>query len=224
MKTFKQFILESEKDWKDEELPAGAMEEHKAHHATLPGGASLEIDRYKQASGNYNHDLRYSKYHTGDTIEHYEHHRVAKLDAVTDRPMKTAFTAYRGFASFGDRVQHMKPGQTFTDHGYTGTTLSPAAAHYFSGETDSGQRHIAKIHIPAGTKGHYLPASSDEHPYEKELLLHRGTQFKVLKHTNVEDQSTWKTASGARIGGKKKMRVTHLEVVGQHPKEVVKGT
>ena len=75
----------------------------------------------------------------------------------------------------GDVAGMMTPGATFKDNGYVSTTINPDLAfESFEGEADW------KIHIevPKGSKALYI-AEKSEYPWEKELLLPRGSQMKV---------------------------------------------
>ena len=49
------------------------------------------------------------------------------------------------------------------------------------------KRYIFKIHVPKGSKGHYLDHQHNAHDHEREFLLHRGTTFKVTHHSSDDD-------------------------------------
>lgn len=138
-----------------------------------------------------------------------EHTRA--LERVTSYQTRAPATVWRG-VDRGAGIHLKSPGQEFMDHGFTGTSLRPEIAEDFAGEHHGGpldgRRILARIHVPAGTKGHYLESdkSMAEDFQEHEFLLHRGTRFRVMGHS---------------IGSDTRVHVMHLRVVGQHPKNLV---
>lgn len=79
-------------------------------------------------------------------------------------------------------------GKTFQDMGYTSTSLSSRDAEEFAVLKENGI--LARIFIPAGTHSTYMdfPQMRDEVGFgiEEELLLARGTRFKVMAYRDVE--------------------------------------
>jgi hypothetical protein len=116
-----------------------------------------------------------------------EHAAITKLlDHVTSQKIAHPLTVYRGLGDSVD-ISKLKPGSTRKDRGYASTTLHPDIASAFAKHgLMKGKRmfHIAKITVPAGSKGHMLDINRGEaEEREEEFLLHRGTHFKVTHHS-----------------------------------------
>lgn len=71
-------------------------------------------------------------------------------------------------------VQDLKPGDVFQDKGFISTTIGKGAVK----PVDTESRMT--IRVPKGTKGIYVQEIS-EFPGEMEMLLNRGTKFKILE-------------------------------------------
>jgi hypothetical protein len=114
---------------------------------------------------------------------------------LIDSGLKTARVPYnvvsfRGFVNPGVAI-----GDTFTDAGYSSTSLSSAIA--VARATGHTQGAVARIKITQGTVGGYLDAIT---PIDQaEILLPRGTTFKV-------------TASGKETINGKEVTVIDLEI------------
>lgn len=115
---------------------------------------------------------------------------VPHLDSITSQPTGHSFHVYRGASK--EVLRHLKTGSSFTDHGYTSTSLDPDIgrdfAHHERDENGDGHHHILKIHVPAGTKGHYVAPHSNS-SYENEFLIHRGTTYQVhhIEHSSHQE-------------------------------------
>lgn len=149
-----------------------------------------------------------------ETINHY--HKSAKLlDHVTSHKIEHHHTVFRSGVPGDEKT--FPVGHKFTDHGYTGTSFHEHVAGGFANQksaishdhptykkTYNRKRIVHVIHISPGTKGHYLNVDKDVPlPREKELLLHRGTKFKVTHHTEGGDY-----------------HYIHSRVIGQHPRKL----
>lgn len=181
---------------------------------------------YKGSSSGYvndqlrnadNHDeqgnihVRSDHFESLDTKTH-----VDDVDHLTSAHTIHPMHVYRGFRSGIGFHKDAKPGDIYQDHGFTGTSLKSHIAINFSGMSATKEhgdvRHVAKIYVPPGTKGHYIDVDGrSSYSSEKEFLLHRGTHFKVLGHSIHKDT----------VSNSEKIHVLHLEVIGQHPKNVV---
>lgn len=111
---------------------------------------------------------------------------IDHLKEVTAHKTPEDHVVYRGFSRYGRKAKSvdltkLKRGQILRDKGFTSTSLDPHTATEFAHEDNHGY-HMAKIHVPKGSKGHYVGG------VEKELVLHPGTKFKVLGHS-VEHNS-----------------------------------
>lgn len=106
--------------------------------------------------------------------------QIATIDSAigsSELPEDTAL--YRGFTLSPRGVSKVKVGQTITDKAFVSTSLNPAVAEQFSGATKGVKGSvIMRITAPKGTKA--LPMSTlSEWPGEHEVLLPRGTTFKI---------------------------------------------
>ena len=113
------------------------------------------------------HKKQYGYYHTPSELKHMDH--------VTSHEIGEPMHVYRGFRR-SDKLNlaSLKPGHEFVDHGYGSTSTEPLKAHEFG--------HLAKVHLPKGTKGHLLPDEHKTYNGENELLLHRGAKYRVMHH------------------------------------------
>lgn len=123
---------------------------------------------------------------------------TAKLDAMiaSAPPLKEPISVVRGvknvdelFGAEGSRVGH-----TFSDKGFVSTSTDVRKAHRFHGTTGA-QIHI---HVPAGNKVLKMLLTPDDDDSEKEILLARGSKFKVLSDKYHDDYD---------------FRVIHVELV-----------
>lgn len=142
---------------------------------------------------------------------------IKAMEHVTSTPTTERMNVYRGLDRHS-QLHTLAPGDHFVDHGFTGTSLKRSSAHDFGGQHYAGDEGIphdladhhmlARIHVPAGTKGHYLDAQPNVHNDEHEFLLHRGTKFQVTGHSKSQIQH------GNFIH---KLHIIHMRVVGQNP-------
>lgn len=115
--------------------------------------------------------------------------RTESMDQVTQQSVKNIDMAFKkATATTVDIVLHrgtggsnkaaktfkgMKPGDSFSDKGFVSTSTSPFEAHAF------GKTQIT-IKVPKGSK--VLPVGSiTGERFEKEVLLPRGSKFKVIE-------------------------------------------
>jgi hypothetical protein len=99
------------------------------------------------------------------------------LKTITQNKTPEDHVVYRGFGSRkGLDLTKLKKGNVLRDKGFVSTSFRPEVAEEFSNGRDMS--HIAKIHVPKGSKAHYIP-----HQGEHELLLHPNTKFKVIGHS-----------------------------------------
>jgi hypothetical protein len=153
----------------------------KHHDKMHEAGHFGAIQRYKQdSSEHYNDELRKSKGLQSNHSAGFKE-RVASLDKVTSHRIPMPMTTYRGGIP-GD-ADKFPVGHEFTDHGYSGTSLNASTSGSFS-KAKNDIRIIHVISMPKGTKAHYLDVNRDtDHAHENEVLLHRGTKFKVTHHS-----------------------------------------
>ena len=214
----------------DHQMSDAELDHHRAHR-NKDAYAHEPHNEYKDNSKKlFNEPLRdgYSKYtkkiHVPDTIADSDLRRnqynyddfkenVKGMDYNTSIKTKEPMHMFRGMSNKSFPVLHMEPGTEFTDHGYTSGSIDKATAHAWGGvnpalggDKKTGYHTVAKINIPAGTKGHLLdlPGHESHINEEGEFTLHRGTTFKVSHHTVHTD------AEGRNY------HIIHMDVVGQH--------
>lgn len=193
------------------------FDQFKKHGESLSEETVGHITNYKVDSNKLNTKLREDKHLP---VNHSKKSSASKpmvehLDHATNHKLTKPLIVYRGSQgkdNAGDAA-FQNVGHEFTDHGYTSTTTSHRIAHSFSNRFPSKHEHsdhIFAIHLKPGDKAHHV----DMHPVpdddidENEILLHRGTRFRVIGHTSHDD------------GRNSKIHVTHLRVVSQNPREI----
>jgi hypothetical protein len=110
-------------------------------------------------------------------------------------------------------------GQTFTELGYTSTTLSKDMAMYF---LDKGER-LFVIDAPKGTKAGLITqeigAFGDK---EKEVLLARGNTYKITKVDRIKENYKYRGFMGEVKSGKRIVEYVHLTITSEQKKETTK--
>lgn len=113
------------------------------------------------------------------------HELVPDLDKATSHRTIESHKVYRG--GVPGSKKDFKVGSHFVDHGYVSTSFKHKTAHFFSDLNKSSFRNdrtvIHVIHVPKGTKAHYFSSPDRADASEHELVLHRGTKFKVTHHS-----------------------------------------
>jgi hypothetical protein len=135
------------------------------------------IRHYKDDGYEVNKKLRFKKPLTDSEARHVKH-----LDRATSFKTTKPMHVYRGVPDHAFDVHSMKPDTEFTDHGFSSTSMDHATAKSFAGHSGS-RRHIFKIHLPEGTKAHHFDAHASDSDHEHEVVLHRGTRFRVSHHS-----------------------------------------
>jgi len=112
---------------------------------------------------------------------------VTKLDDAIDavEPISQEVIAYRGVKGNGlDFFETMKTGDTYTDKGFTSTTIDPYVAKQFGGVSGYYEGIIFRYKLPAGTKGifpsNFTDKSIGRDTSEAEFLLPRNSKFKII--------------------------------------------
>lgn len=103
-----------------------------------------------------------------------ELHKITDIDKVIEAAPRVPqdMMVIRGIKS-KELFDKLTPGVIFEDKAFVSTSADPKAEI----ATDTGM--ILEIKVPKGSKGIYVEKISD-HAYERELLLHRGSKFKVI--------------------------------------------
>lgn len=163
----------------------------------LKGTADAAKTAFPDIDANTTEAKALSAYHDGAYSQQNINLRDGGTPTSTDgaltglinrHQVPTDVTVYRGMVLSPDAKAKIKPGATFTDHGFISTDTDGSTAKGFSG----GDVFMA-IHVPAGTKGVY---KNNQHK-EKELLLQRGTTFQVVG--KIADPATGKEAWHAEV-------------------------
>lgn len=216
------------KDLSKSDLSPKLVEHYKNHQASLTGVQKAAIEDYKKNQMGpspihslLNDKLRKGKPHESEYFKALDHHLSSAL-----KPIPAPHVVYRGIGdvSLTRKIRNMKPGDSFEDKGYSSTSLSPNKAQGFSMGTYADRAHdnfehlpviqrrhpkdahyyntVMKIHLPAGTKAHYLDinhhetgdknimksaAGKKDYADEREVLLHRGMRYHVMGHSIQKD-------------------------------------
>jgi hypothetical protein len=170
----------------------------KNHRDTLKSIQHYKSDGYERI----NNDLRKNR-----DLHPHDYNHVGHLDHATSFKTTHDMHVFRGVHKEALPYHTMHPGTEFTDHGYTSTSLRHGAAMGFGGGgySKDNKAHVFKIHVPAGTKAHHFDSHNVENQHENEVVLGRGTRFRVTHHSVDHENRT---------------HYIHATVVGQHPREV----
>jgi hypothetical protein len=160
---------------------------------TAKKGSKLESIHHYKASGYMpiNKHLRgVSNYSKDDPDYHKEILKhIKNLDHVTSHKTTVPMHVFRGIPASKSGFHKMKPGDSFTDHGFTSTTHKRSIADNFTGSNEDGY-HVMKIHLPKGTRAHHFDAHRNTNDQEGEVVLHRGTKFHVSHHSHDPHTNT----------------------------------
>jgi hypothetical protein len=170
------------------------LEEEEAFASVMPAYESPVYNRrtIRRYAGN-DHFRRINEYGRKgpESLPESERKDTAKdvenLDAMIESapPLKRPIKTIRGVKDvdgmFGDEGSTV--GNTFQDNGFVSTSTSERAAWKFHGHSGA-QIHI---HIPAGNKAMKILLQADDDDSEKEIMLPRGSRFKVLSDKYHDD-------------------------------------
>ena len=106
--------------------------------------------------------------------------RAKQLESAVGKSVASkTMTTYRGMSLPG-KVGPMKVGAVFRDKGFAATTLQQSTARDFVTESNAGTYMMMKVTVPKGAPAAYLANfPGTKHRNEKEVLLNRGSKFKV---------------------------------------------
>jgi hypothetical protein len=151
---------------------------------------------------------------------------IKRLDKITDHRTDEHHTVYRSGIP-GDK-RKFPVGHKFTDHGYMSTSfrkdVAGGASFAHSHPTKNfdqkygdkaHKKHIHVIHVPKGTRAHYLDVHGDDsehgNAHEKELLLNRGTKLKVTHHSE-DDGAHYIHSRVVKQGVRSKLNLTSKQI------------
>ena len=219
----------------------------ESYHKDLHEGGKHAVREYKSNSYDaINKRLRKSKgdvHLPGDkdswsASDHHNtiHHLDKTLNGHKTTEDHHVYRSFGGSLNVGD----LKKGATIHDHAYVSASHSHEVASEFAGDRstihhhdDQGTHHfhhfVAKIHVPKGTKAHHLDNAEARKHYahsnghEDEMLIHRGTTFKVTGHSvHSKEPTSWKDWNGKENKEQHHYHLVHMKVHKQedHQHEV----
>jgi len=164
------------------------------HLDTLPDDARYNVKGYTgDMHRNYNEISRTGTMFGREPSER-DLNGIATLSNTLDTaPTDARFvgTSYRGVGAFGsqetyDLYSGLGVGETFTDPGFTSTSIHPEIFRDFTGQ-DAAKAVKLEIQGTDGVPISYL----SQRPAEDEVLYNKGTTFVVESTTKMDDGSTY---------------------------------
>jgi hypothetical protein len=182
-----------------------------------------EIFRYTEDSNYLNRTLWEHFLGTGSDYEddRIGGHNLKILDkALQSRQLPTKLTVFAG-VKYNPGLEAAKNSYNRLYHpGYTSSSIEPGTGLEFASKIkrgrvkedlfndDPGDRHILKIHLPAGHPGEFIGTRSN-FDNEKEFLIPRQTTFQIMPHPTIVRANRGKY--GPRLG------VDHIHLWDAHP-------
>jgi hypothetical protein len=165
-----------------------ALEDH--YHRSY--GIHPELFKYSEGSWVLNDHLWESYKNKTEPNERAGGINIREMDsALSDVQLHKPLYVFSGVKRNPGMLAAMHPKRRIFLPSYTSTSIEPRTALSFAGSikrgTESeenwsndqeGERHILRIHVPAGNNGHYLGTKSN-FDNEKEFLLPRNTSIHV---------------------------------------------
>ncbi len=165
---------------------------HELSAAMIYSGHSYEQINGSLRTGQFQ-DMGLDEARLNQTIGH--------LDTLMDKSRNTESTlTYRGSAPHPS-FANLKPGQVFVDKAFVSTTTDKNVIFGSSGDSSFTGGIVFHITSPPGTKIAGIPSN---YPKEKEMLLGRGTAFRLDREEHGTDPNG------------DPLRILHVTVVGQH--------
>lgn len=151
-----------------------AVADYRFINGELRGRLEEEVHRYNEGEG-------YEAVHLSE-VRAESQSQIRMMDRALDgAQVPRDVIAYRGVDA--EAVKALEVGDVFDDHGYVSTTLSREIAERFKAyveDREGGQGAVVEVRVPAGTQGAYLSRLPGFLAQERELLLARGLQYKVV--------------------------------------------
>jgi hypothetical protein len=212
---FKTTNLEHLKDWHKKVLKnpkhKEIVKEGEIRRPSITKEQRDSVHRYTHDNLPINSALR-----QGENLGALKTH-VKNLDSVVNHPLKHDTVVYRGI---DNKIgKQLSPRSSFHDFGYHGTTLDPEVAEDIKPLSD----YSARIFLKRGDKGGYLPKARGKYPdkdSEKEFLLPRDQQYKVLGHhfdkttnktyVDMEVHNPNKTSTKKKVESSLKNKIDYL--------------
>lgn len=136
---------------------------------SISDNTEASLGYYRHSSVEINEHLRGKQKSFDPDMRVAVQYLIRWLDrAKTKEPL----TVYRGVgAQFAKTLKDLKPGDTFSDSGFTSTSVSKKIADAFGD-------HTIEIRLPVGTKA--AAPEPDDEDAEKEVLIQRNSVYKVV--------------------------------------------
>lgn len=153
----------------------GTAEQRSSEWEKLPlGNNPDDAQRYADSAGSFNQPLRKEKEAFGPGSDAYGIVKVLDEYIESAPPLDRDLVVHRVVGA--DMNDVLKPGAEFADHGFTSTSVYPINNY-------EGPRNpvMMKILLPAGTH-----AARPAYGHEYELIIARGSRFRVLSRTKDE--------------------------------------
>ena len=111
------------------------------------------------------------------------------LDSAFDKapPLDEAVVVWRGGASAKWSGGALNNGDVLEDLGYTSTSTHVVTAHNFAAKQADDTMFLYRIGVTPGQRALWMPAAGDRS--ETELLLRRGTRYRVLSSNTISARS-----------------------------------
>lgn len=142
--------------------------------AKLPAAEQNALDVWTHEGSNVHNSINSYLRHDIEPMSEYYLDRLADLDRSFKRRsavLQHDIVAYRSFSHHFEEIKNLSPGTVFTDYGFASTTVVPNGLGWDTPNVE--------IRIPRRTRALWLaPFAID--PSEGELLLGRGTSFRVV--------------------------------------------
>lgn len=134
----------------------------------------------EQYSGDGAYESLNSALRKGESLGGAQKNLASAMDEEIDKLPRVPqnMNVYRGVYKGREVFGSMEPGDTFSDKSYVSTTATRKIADGFSND------FVMKIQVKKGSKGAFIKEIS-EYSEENELLLPRGSKFRVVSKAEV---------------------------------------
>lgn len=142
--------------------------------AALPAAEQNALDVWTREGSNVHNSINLYLRHGIEPMSSYYMDRLAELDRAFKRRtavLQHDLTVYRSFSTHYAAIKDLPVGATFTDYGFTSTTVSPRGLGWDTPNVE--------VRLPRGTRALWaapLAVVKDE----GEVLVKRGTTFRVI--------------------------------------------
>jgi hypothetical protein len=142
--------------------------------AALPQAEQDALDSWTREGSNVHNSINLYLRHDIEPMSNYYLDRLGEIDRTFKRSaavLRHDITVYRSFSAHFDTIKQLPIGAVFTDYGFSSTTVSPNGLGWDTPNVE--------IRVPKRTRALWT-APVAVVPDEGELLLGRGTAFRVI--------------------------------------------